>query len=162
MIIECYDATFLFDTVATQPVMSLAVASYIGFFFSHSSELRNSHNPGVPVMAIGPGVQCFLSIDTLFFPSSFDTTISGPPVSTLQLQIDASLPPTFLFPAFLGTLTIDNIDHNFGQAGGAISFYGAPSVAQPVVTGSRGGNAALGSLLTALATLGLIVDNTTP
>jgi hypothetical protein len=30
------------------------------------------------------------------------------------------------------------------------------------VTGSQGGNAALASLLTALATLGLIVDTTTP
>jgi len=31
----------------------------------------------------------------------------------------------------------------------------------PAVTGSRGGNAALASLLTTLATLGLITDNTT-
>lgn len=31
----------------------------------------------------------------------------------------------------------------------------------PTVTGSRGGNAALASLLSALATLGLIVDETT-
>ena len=33
---------------------------------------------------------------------------------------------------------------------------------RPVVNGSRGGNAALGSLLTALHTLGLITDQTTP
>jgi len=32
----------------------------------------------------------------------------------------------------------------------------------PSVTGSRGGNAALASLLTALASLGVILDNTTP
>lgn len=34
-------------------------------------------------------------------------------------------------------------------------------VAPPSVTGSRGGNAALASLLTVLAGLGLITDNTT-
>lgn len=39
-----------------------------------------------------------------------------------------------------------------------ISFYGAAATAQLTVTGSRGGNAALASLLTQLATLGLIVD----
>jgi hypothetical protein len=34
-------------------------------------------------------------------------------------------------------------------------------VAKQTVTGSRGGNAALASMLTALATLGLIVDSST-
>jgi hypothetical protein len=34
-------------------------------------------------------------------------------------------------------------------------------VSPPSVTGSRGGNAALASLLTALASLGLITNNTT-
>lgn len=38
--------------------------------------------------------------------------------------------------------------------------FGAPAVVKPTVTGSRGGNAALASLLTALANLGLITDST--
>jgi hypothetical protein len=33
--------------------------------------------------------------------------------------------------------------------------------AKPTITGSKGGNAALASLLTALAAMGLIQDNTT-
>ena len=41
-----------------------------------------------------------------------------------------------------------------------IGFYGAAPVAKPAVTGSRGGNAALASLITALAQLGLITDST--
>lgn len=47
--------------------------------------------------------------------------------------------------------------------GGAIAlgFFGGTPAAKPTVTGSRGGNAALASLLTALATLGLITNNTT-
>ncbi|MFC8176540.1 collagen-like protein [Streptomyces sp. NPDC057325] len=45
--------------------------------------------------------------------------------------------------------------------GSTLGFYGAAAVAKPSVTGSRGGNAALGSLISALATLGLITDNTT-
>ncbi len=38
--------------------------------------------------------------------------------------------------------------------------FNAPAVAKPTVTGSRGGNAALASLLTALANLGWITDGT--
>ena len=43
-----------------------------------------------------------------------------------------------------------------------IGFFGATPVSLPGVGGSRGGNAALASLLTALASLGLIIDSTTP
>ncbi|WP_432053728.1 hypothetical protein [Streptomyces sp. bgisy022] len=45
--------------------------------------------------------------------------------------------------------------------GTTLGFYGATAVAKPTVTGSRGGNAALASLLTALANLGLITNNST-
>lgn len=44
---------------------------------------------------------------------------------------------------------------------GDIGFYGTAPQAKPTITGSRGGNAALASLLTQLATLGLITDSTT-
>lgn len=37
-----------------------------------------------------------------------------------------------------------------------------PTGAPPTVSGSRGGNAALQSLLSALSGAGLIIDNTTP
>ncbi len=42
-----------------------------------------------------------------------------------------------------------------------LGFYGATPTAKPSVTGSRGGNAALASLITALALLGLVTDNST-
>lgn len=42
-----------------------------------------------------------------------------------------------------------------------IGFFGATPVAKPTVTGSRGGNAALASALTAFANLGLIVNSST-
>lgn len=44
---------------------------------------------------------------------------------------------------------------------GTLGFYTATPIAQPTVTGAKGGNAALTSLLTQLANLGLIVDSTT-
>ena len=49
------------------------------------------------------------------------------------------------------------------RVGAGVGFYGTAPVPQPIVTGSRSGNSALVlSLLSALATLGLITDNTTP
>ena len=52
---------------------------------------------------------------------------------------------------FIGTSSFDDV-----------GFFGQTPANRPTVTGSRGGNAALASLLTALATLGLIVDSSTP
>jgi len=53
------------------------------------------------------------------------------------------------------------IDGDLNHDGSNVGFYGTAPVAKPTVTGSKGGNAALASLITALAGLGLIVDNTT-
>ncbi len=47
-----------------------------------------------------------------------------------------------------------------GGPPGQLSFFDAPLVSKPNVTGSQGGNAALASLLTALASLGLITNST--
>lgn len=49
---------------------------------------------------------------------------------------------------------------NFARADGSFASPLSP-VSKQTVTGSRGGNAALASLLTALATYGLIIDSTT-
>lgn len=49
-----------------------------------------------------------------------------------------------------------------GQAAAPVGFFGSTGGGKPTVSGSRGGNAALGSLLAALASLGLITNSTTP
>lgn len=61
------------------------------------------------------------------------------------------------------TITGGNITglSSLGVAG-QVGFYGTAPQVQPTVTGSRGGNAALASLLTALDGLGLIVDGSSP
>lgn len=50
------------------------------------------------------------------------------------------------------------VAHVLDGDGDTVGFHGATPVTQQTVTGSRGGNAALASLLTALDALGLIVD----
>lgn len=50
-----------------------------------------------------------------------------------------------------------------GTSGSAptVGFYGSAGTAKPTITGSKGGNIALGNLLASLAALGLVIDSTT-
>jgi hypothetical protein len=59
----------------------------------------------------------------------------------------------------LPALTIDSSQGT--RLHGNVGFYNTAPIAKPNVTGSRGGNAALASLLTALANQGLITNSTT-
>lgn len=64
------------------------------------------------------------------------------------------------------TTARQNADFNLlpkaGGTTGTVGFQGAAAISQPTVTGSRSANAALASLLTALADYGLVVDSSTP
>lgn len=51
-----------------------------------------------------------------------------------------------------------SVKHTLNGAANTLGFYGAAAAAKQSVSGSRGGNAALASLLTALSTIGLITD----
>jgi hypothetical protein len=53
-----------------------------------------------------------------------------------------------------------NTDRMF-VTGTGMGFNGTAAVAKPTVTGSKGANAALASLLTALASYGLVLDSST-
>lgn len=55
-----------------------------------------------------------------------------------------------------GTIRIGHVSN-----ASALSFHNTAPIAKPTITGSKGGNAALGNLLTALQNYGLIVDSTT-
>ena len=52
-------------------------------------------------------------------------------------------------------------DGDLGHSGSHIGFYGATVATKQTVSGSKASNAALASLITALATYGLVVDATT-
>ena len=81
----------------------------------------------------------------------FETgTGSAGPASALTLYSDKSA-------SFAGAVTCASTL----KVTGNIGFYNATPAAKPTITGSRGGNAALASLLTGLAALGLVTDSTT-
>ena len=53
------------------------------------------------------------------------------------------------------------IDGSLNHDGSTVGFYNTSPASKQTVTGSRGGNAALASLLTALSTIGLVTDSST-
>ena len=91
--------------------------------------------------------------DIKFTSNSSQVMIIGGTTATTTtplLNLSAAHQPCILAPDLMGL-------RFFGSMG----FNGAAAIAKPTVTGSRGGNSALESLLTALASYGLITDSTT-
>jgi len=80
--------------------------------------------------------------------------------SNLKIQTypDAGTPATTVLQVGRSNGKIDI--NNDLQIHGNVGFYNTTPATKPTVTGSRGGNAALASLLTALASLGLITNST--
>lgn len=133
-------------------------------------------NPPDLVLLDQDGETCVVSVGTLLEPVQPRLTLAsgvllgrvsigagGPePVgvgSQLAIQngklvLDANGLAPLDSPAFTGTLSL-------GAAVSRIGFFGAEGGTKPVVTGSRGGNSALASLLSVLAGLGLIADGST-
>lgn len=71
---------------------------------------------------------------------------------------------TILYRSAADVLKTDDSLHvtlDLRHLGANLGFYNHATATQQTVTGSRGGNAALASLLTALAATGLIVDSST-
>jgi hypothetical protein len=121
---------------------------------------------------------------------SYATTASGAPSFDSYLRIVSGTSPVLDFPGlqprfsqgwkvttradgnfqFVAQPTTDRVHlqdvggvirHMTFKDDGAVGFFGAGGITRPSITGSRGGNAAVASLLTALAQLGLITDSTT-
>lgn len=108
---------------------------------------------GTPAVGIGSGV--LLQVQTSTTPDTDAALISA-------LWTDVT------HASRKARLTFTPIDAGGGrealrlEADGSaarVGFYGATAVVKPTVTGSRGGNAALASLLTALANLGILTDS---
>lgn len=106
----------------------------------------------------------------------FDYRVTGDGVSRLRLDTsagsgsgtltfgDGTTADTNLYRSAATTLATDNsltVGATFRHLGSSLGFYNATATTKPTITGSRGGNTALASLLTSLATLGLITDTST-
>lgn len=89
-------------------------------------------------------------VETIFWSASASNVQHRCAVSTLIM----SMAGTYAIGDQSGNKRIEV------STAGNIGFFGASPAAKPTVSGSKGANAALTSLLTALATLGLVTDST--
>jgi hypothetical protein len=131
----------------------------------------NLTRPG-PIGSMTPSTGSFTTIRATGQITSTVTTGTPPFVvasATLVPNLNASLflDQSWIEPGPVGALTPDTGDFTtltasagFAQDGD-LGFYGVTPIPQITVTGARGGNAALQSLLEALEDLGLINDTTT-
>lgn len=120
--------------------------------FSAGAEFLVDNTAGGPIKLEGPnitgGIQIIggggsLQIDS----SSGAVTLTGSPSDIVNSKMTGSMEVA--------------CNCQF-DAGLKLGFFGATPILQETVTGSRGGNVALGDLLAKLATIGLIIDSTTP
>jgi hypothetical protein len=79
--------------------------------------------------------------------------------STWATSTDASRKARLTLSVYDATAAREGLRIEASGTAPLIGFLGAAAVARPAVTGSRGGNAALASALSALASLGLITDS---
>lgn len=112
-----------------------------------TSVILSPFNPEAPFNAVGP--------------EPIPGTVG--PTGDVIWPTAAIATPTYAAPATptINVGTSSAVVTNIGRTGQRIGFNGATAVTRPAATGSRGGNAALASLLTALASYGLITDSTT-
>lgn len=149
-----------------------AVASWqIGFYVPPSA----LDDIGAPVVgaAFRSDAKCFWGLDLLGRVSSGG--LGGPPTFGAigianNSPIRASNAAKTQTPSILALDSSDHLlvgfDDNvlgvlIGRATKDLGFYGTTPAPKQAVTGSRGGNAALASLLTKLATIGLVTDSST-
>lgn len=134
--------------VITAPVgvRGLAIKSEGGFI-----ALQTWGDDGNTIAAVFPdhfAVNAPITLPEVIYDRYFNKIIGIGQIIELAEQKQA----LWIRPQGIDTLKI---------SGGGLGFYGASEVAKPTITGSRSGNAALESLLSELATMGLIQDDTT-
>jgi hypothetical protein len=81
--------------------------------------------------------------------------------SSWVVSTDATRTARLTVSAYDATAAREGLRVEADGTAARLGFYGSAAVARPTVSGSRGGNAALASALTALANLGLMTDSST-
>ncbi|WP_405883654.1 right-handed parallel beta-helix repeat-containing protein [Streptomyces sp. NBC_01384] len=114
---------------------------------------------GIKELAAGQGPNTYLN-NTLFGTgTNFNLTSTGNSVNAVDLTTDQTIQGNKTFSYY--TTLQDGQVNGAWRMFGTVGFFGAAAVGRQPVAGAKGGNAALASMATALANLGLITDSTT-
>lgn len=139
---------------ATSQIIEMGTTQFL--VKGYAADFATEHNLiGIQATSVPAGQ----STNWFFFNPSVTGTGS---IQTQAAGIDANIQYLIQGKGTSGvTLRDGNSLAKFAVNTTGIGFYGTTPVSKPTVTGSKGGNAALDSLVQALATLGLITNSTT-
>lgn len=113
-----------------------------------------------PGSITSPAVQITSDSTTGFYaPGAGQLTFLCSGANVLSLSTSAVAIPTGVALTLNGAVAA-NGNVQLAGASSTLGFYGSAGTTKPTVTGAKGGDAALGSLISALAALGLITDAT--
>lgn len=95
----------------------------------------------------------------MYAPAAGQLAFVSEQSNVLTLSGAAVTVPSGVTATFDGPLTSAG-NASVAGASATLGFYGSAGTAKPVISGAKGGNAALGALISALAALGLVTDGT--
>ncbi len=160
-------------TDGTVPLLTLGENATRSSSFGGALTLRgNTADAGTTALTIGNNAIAADAGITFNSPTGFSNLIQFKRGGANSwIVYDANSTSLFLRDSVNGVMamtfapgagTAGRVDFGGGvKIAGNVGFYGTAATAKQTVTGSRGGNAALASLLTSLAATGLITDSST-
>lgn len=148
------DTALMTDTYFAEHQACGGGAQFIwqGFFLNGSKTLKVTGNT-----SSSKGLVAVRDCTGLDGPSKFDIVAS---TGTGGLEVDIISRGHRVSRFLLASAVLSITEAELQFTASKMGFYSSAPVTKPAVTGSRGGNAALASLLTALASQGLITDTT--
>ncbi|MGW3196329.1 right-handed parallel beta-helix repeat-containing protein [Streptomyces sp. NPDC001118] len=114
---------------------------------------------GIKELSAGQGPNTYLNNQVGGTLQDWGVTSTGNSVNAVDLSSNQTVAGNKTF-SYYTTIQTGQVNGALNLLG-TVGFFGATAAGRQTVTGAKGGNAALASLITALAALGLITDNTT-
>lgn len=162
---------FKFRLNAADPIVSGGAAMHFGALgaITWQSTTRQDagtadlqiwrHAAGALIQRVGTSAQQFLISNTYTSATNYEAAVFDWQTTANTLRIGTDVGSGGGSSRALAIITGGTARINVG-ASGELGFFGATAIAKPTVTGAHGGNAALQSLIAAMANLGFITDST--
>jgi len=156
-----FESSVDLDNGSTLQVFDSVDTDYLQLDESGSQATISSNTNPIVISAVGSASMSFTATSASVFNGATFRVYDSTAADYVEISNDGTDGIINTDASTSGLRLQDNGTTRIYINGTGISFFGGTPVAKPTVTGSAGGNAALQSLLSALESLGLIVDSST-
>ncbi len=161
--------TFSATAITASSAVSVTLGSFRFVTSAPTTTIKYGNDSFLQYYSTGSGTGTVYTFTNLDLPNSkyvgWGATSGAAPTTYITGNTGTGINIASASPNYITLTSGLNYLNGPSKIGGAttdvIGFYGAVGATKPTVTGARGGNAALTSLMTALASLGLVVNSTT-